>query len=149
AVAHLVLLLENVEAGDGRSPAAWREKGGQHSQSGCLACTVRPEEPEDLSGLHSHVDSRDRLDCAISRLEDTTEPMSLDRLGFHRDILAGSGRRYAFHRIMASTFRGWPEEFQRFFIGLELENSKRYFEANRRVYEEMVKAPMVALLASL
>ena len=50
---------------------------------------------------------------------------------------------------MTSTFRGWPEEFQRFFIGLELDNSKRYFEANRRVYEEAVKAPMVALLASL
>jgi uncharacterized protein (TIGR02453 family) len=50
---------------------------------------------------------------------------------------------------VTSAFRGWPEEFQRFFIGLELDNSKRYFEANRRVYEEMVKAPMVALLASL
>jgi uncharacterized protein (TIGR02453 family) len=48
-----------------------------------------------------------------------------------------------------TTFRGWPEEFQRFFIGLELENSKRYFEANRRTYEEAVKAPMVALMASL
>jgi uncharacterized protein (TIGR02453 family) len=50
---------------------------------------------------------------------------------------------------MATTFRGWPEEFQRFFIGLELDNSKRYFEANRKTYEEAVKAPMVALLASL
>ena len=46
-------------------------------------------------------------------------------------------------------FRGWPEGCQRFFIGLELDNSKRYFEANRRVYDESVKAPMVALLASL
>ena len=46
-------------------------------------------------------------------------------------------------------FRGWPEDCQRFFIGLELDNSKKYFEANRRVYEESVKAPMVALLTSL
>lgn len=46
-------------------------------------------------------------------------------------------------------FKGWPEEFQRFFIGLELDNSKKYFEANRRTYEEAVKAPMLALLASL
>jgi uncharacterized protein (TIGR02453 family) len=46
-------------------------------------------------------------------------------------------------------FRGWPEEFQRFFIGLELDNSKKYFEANRRTYEESVKGPMVALLESL
>jgi uncharacterized protein (TIGR02453 family) len=50
---------------------------------------------------------------------------------------------------MKSAFRGWPEECQRFFIGLELDNSKRYFEANRQVYEESVKAPMAALLASL
>ncbi len=50
---------------------------------------------------------------------------------------------------MTAAFRGWPEEFQRFFIGLELDNSKRYFEANRQVYEEAVKGPMVALLASL
>jgi uncharacterized protein (TIGR02453 family) len=50
---------------------------------------------------------------------------------------------------MTSAFRGWPEEFQRYFIGLELDNSKRYFEANRKTYEEAVKAPMVALLASL
>ena len=50
---------------------------------------------------------------------------------------------------MATTFRGWPEDCQRFFIGLELDNSKKYFEANRRVYEEAVKGPMVALMASL
>src|SRR6267143_1544988 len=50
---------------------------------------------------------------------------------------------------MTSAFRGWPEEFQPFFIGLELDNSKRYFDANRKVYEEAVKAPMVALIDSL
>jgi uncharacterized protein (TIGR02453 family) len=46
-------------------------------------------------------------------------------------------------------FSGWPEEFQRFFIGLELDNSKRYFEANRGTYDESVRAPMVALMESL
>jgi uncharacterized protein (TIGR02453 family) len=46
-------------------------------------------------------------------------------------------------------FIGWPEEFQRFFIGLELDNSKRYFEANRNTYDESVRAPMVALMESL
>src|SRR5258708_33462377 len=50
---------------------------------------------------------------------------------------------------MASAFRGWPEECQRFFIGLELDNSKKYFDANRTIYEEAVKAPMVALIESL
>ncbi len=50
---------------------------------------------------------------------------------------------------MTDSFRGWPEEFQPFFIGLELDNSKRYFEANRKVYEDSVKAPMVALMDSL
>jgi len=48
-----------------------------------------------------------------------------------------------------ATFKGWPEDFQRFFIGLQLDNSKKYFEANRRTYENSVKGPMVALLESL
>jgi uncharacterized protein (TIGR02453 family) len=48
-----------------------------------------------------------------------------------------------------ATFKGWPEDFQRFFIGLELDNSKKYFEANRRTYEDLVKGPMVALLEAL
>jgi len=48
-----------------------------------------------------------------------------------------------------ATFKGWPEDFQRFFIGLELDNSKKYFEANRRTYEDSIKGPMAALLESL
>jgi uncharacterized protein (TIGR02453 family) len=53
-------------------------------------------------------------------------------------------------KAAASTkFKGWPEEFQRFFIGLELDNSKRYFEANRKTYEDAVRGPMVALFESL
>jgi uncharacterized protein (TIGR02453 family) len=50
---------------------------------------------------------------------------------------------------MPNEFHGWPEDFQRFFIGLELDNSKRYFDANRSLYEKAVKAPMVALIESL
>ncbi|HEY8839605.1 MAG TPA: DUF2461 domain-containing protein [Candidatus Dormibacteraeota bacterium] len=50
---------------------------------------------------------------------------------------------------IATQFRGWPEDAQRFFIGLELDNSKRFFDANRHVYEDAVKAPMVALIESL
>jgi uncharacterized protein (TIGR02453 family) len=50
---------------------------------------------------------------------------------------------------MGAQFRGWPEEFQRFFIGLELDNSKRYFEANRKLYTDAVRAPMEALVAAL
>ena len=48
-----------------------------------------------------------------------------------------------------AAFKGWSEDFQRFFIGLELDNSKKYFEANRRTYEDSVKGPMAALLESL
>jgi len=48
-----------------------------------------------------------------------------------------------------SDFRGWNEDFQRFFVGLQLDNSKRYFEANRKVYEQEVRDPMAALLSSL
>jgi uncharacterized protein (TIGR02453 family) len=50
---------------------------------------------------------------------------------------------------MATKFSGWPEACQRFFIGLEIDNSKRYFDANRGVYEEKVRGPMVALIESL
>jgi uncharacterized protein (TIGR02453 family) len=49
---------------------------------------------------------------------------------------------------METEFRGWPEDFQRFFIGLALDNTKRYFEANRRLYQECARAPMEALVAS-
>jgi uncharacterized protein (TIGR02453 family) len=71
--------------------------------------------------------------------------MRFDRVQFHPDILAG----YILGLAMTVAFGGWPEDCQRFFIGLELDNSKRYFEANRRTYEDVVKGPMVALLASL
>jgi uncharacterized protein (TIGR02453 family) len=47
------------------------------------------------------------------------------------------------------TFRGWTGDFQGFFLGLQLNNTKAYFEAHRRLYEEEVKAPMQALLTDL
>ena len=50
---------------------------------------------------------------------------------------------------MGDRFQGWSEDFQRFFIGLQMDNSKRYFEANRKLYLEHVKAPLAALLAEL
>jgi uncharacterized protein (TIGR02453 family) len=46
-------------------------------------------------------------------------------------------------------FGGWSEDFQRFFIGLELDNSKRYFEANRKTYLEQVRKPLEDLLVEL
>jgi uncharacterized protein (TIGR02453 family) len=51
--------------------------------------------------------------------------------------------------VVGERFQGWSEDFQRFFIGLELDNSKRYFEANRKLYLEHVKGPLEALLAEL
>jgi uncharacterized protein (TIGR02453 family) len=50
---------------------------------------------------------------------------------------------------MNDGFQGWPEEAQRFFIGLQLDNSKAYFEANRATYLQCVRGPMEALLASV
>ena len=49
----------------------------------------------------------------------------------------------------AAPFKGWTEAAQRFFIGLELDNSKSYFEANRELYACAVRGPMEALLAEL
>jgi uncharacterized protein (TIGR02453 family) len=46
-------------------------------------------------------------------------------------------------------FVGWRDDFQGFFLGLRADNSKKYFEAHRRKYEDEVKGPMVALLADL
>jgi uncharacterized protein (TIGR02453 family) len=44
------------------------------------------------------------------------------------------------------TFRGFPPEALAFFAGLEADNSKRYWEANKAVYEASVRGPMVALI---
>jgi uncharacterized protein (TIGR02453 family) len=46
-------------------------------------------------------------------------------------------------------FRGWPAEALEFFEGLEADNSKTYWQANKATYERAVKAPTDALLAEL
>lgn len=46
-------------------------------------------------------------------------------------------------------FRGWPVEALEFFEGLEVENTKAYWERNRDLYAGAVKAPMEALIAEL
>ena len=47
------------------------------------------------------------------------------------------------------TFTGWPVEAVEFFEGLEDDNSRTYWQANKAVYERAVKGPMEALLAEL
>jgi uncharacterized protein (TIGR02453 family) len=47
------------------------------------------------------------------------------------------------------TFRGWPAEALEFFEGLEADNTKAYWQDNKKLYDESVKAPMEALLAEL
>ena len=46
-------------------------------------------------------------------------------------------------------FTGWPAEAIAFFEGLEADNSKTYWHANRETYDTCVRAPMDALLAEL
>ncbi len=46
-------------------------------------------------------------------------------------------------------FKGWPAEAIEFFEGLEADNSKAYWQANKSVYEQAVREPMNALLAEL
>ncbi|HEV7653619.1 MAG TPA: DUF2461 domain-containing protein [Mycobacteriales bacterium] len=48
-----------------------------------------------------------------------------------------------------SDFRGFPERALIFFEGLEADNSKPYWTDHKDVYEEHVRAPMLALLAEL
>jgi uncharacterized protein (TIGR02453 family) len=50
---------------------------------------------------------------------------------------------------VAGEFTGWTGDFKGFFTGLQVNNSKAYFEAHRDQYEQHVKQPMVALLADL
>jgi uncharacterized protein (TIGR02453 family) len=49
--------------------------------------------------------------------------------------------------IMA--FRGWPVEAIEFYEGLEADNSKPFWQSNKHVYDEQIRAPMEALLAEL
>jgi len=46
-------------------------------------------------------------------------------------------------------FKGWPVEAVEFYEGLEIENSKAYWQAHKEVYEHAVRAPMEHLLADL
>ena len=46
-------------------------------------------------------------------------------------------------------FRGWPVEAIEFFEGLEADNCKAYWQANKDLYERCVKGPMEDLLAEL
>ena len=47
------------------------------------------------------------------------------------------------------TFEGWPVEAIEFFERLEDDNTKTFWTEHKAVYEQCVKAPMVALLAEL
>ncbi|MGD1011424.1 MAG: DUF2461 domain-containing protein [Acidimicrobiales bacterium] len=46
-------------------------------------------------------------------------------------------------------FRGWPAEAIDFYEGIEADNSKTYWTANRSVYETCVLQPMLELLGEL
>jgi uncharacterized protein (TIGR02453 family) len=46
-------------------------------------------------------------------------------------------------------FRGWGDEALAFYRGLEAENSKSYWTANKHVFDEQVYAPMAALVSEL
>jgi uncharacterized protein (TIGR02453 family) len=46
-------------------------------------------------------------------------------------------------------FQGWPAEALEFFEGLEVENSKAYWQRNKDAYDAIVRAPMEALLSEL
>ena len=47
------------------------------------------------------------------------------------------------------SFKGWPVEAIEFYEGLEADNTKTYWQEHKSIYEQLVKAPMEALLAEL
>ena len=46
-------------------------------------------------------------------------------------------------------FRGWSDEALEFYEGLEADNTKTYWTKHKAVYDELVLAPMQALIAEL
>lgn len=50
---------------------------------------------------------------------------------------------------MAGRFEGWKGDFRGYFLGLQANNTKSFFEAHRKQYETDVKAPLASLLAEL
>ena len=46
-------------------------------------------------------------------------------------------------------FRGWPPQAHDFYVGLEADNTKAFWLANKTVYEEAVRAPMDLLAAEV
>src|SRR5438309_3902150 len=44
-------------------------------------------------------------------------------------------------------FKGWPAEAIEFYEGLEADNTRAYWQDHKQEYEELVKGPMVELLA--
>lgn len=46
-------------------------------------------------------------------------------------------------------FNGWSQDLVRFFEGLEHDNSKEYFDANRDVYQTAVREPTEAFMAAV
>ena len=47
------------------------------------------------------------------------------------------------------TFRGWPADAFEFYRGLEADNSKAYWQANKARYEAAVRAPFEAFMAEV
>jgi uncharacterized protein (TIGR02453 family) len=46
-------------------------------------------------------------------------------------------------------FRGWPAEAIEFYEGLEADNTRAYWQDHKQEYEELVRGPMLELLAEL
>jgi uncharacterized protein (TIGR02453 family) len=46
-------------------------------------------------------------------------------------------------------FRGWPAEAIEFYEGLEADNTRAYWQDHKKEYEELVRGPMLDLLAEL
>lgn len=46
-------------------------------------------------------------------------------------------------------FKGWPAEAIEFYEGLEADNTRAYWQDHKQDYEELVKRPMVELLAEI
>ena len=60
-----------------------------------------------------------------------------------------SPARRAANEPTGLVFNGWPAEALEFYEGLEADNSKAYWTANKAVYETAVRQPLDALSATI
>jgi hypothetical protein len=93
---HLRGVADDVEPGDARRALVRQQQRREDAHRRGLSCAVRPEEPEDASGLDAQIDPTERLHAAVALVQ----PRDLD----------GSFRLHRVHATGRLSARGGSHE---------------------------------------